>query len=232
MRIRASGEFPAPVRDSTVSREHPVILLLAAIGVVLISGISPTDRGDWLLENLLVAIALPLFVYGRKSVGFSYASLISLFVFLCLHEIGAHYTYSEVPYREWLHTLSGTSTKAIHLEGRNHFDRVVHFAYGLLVMPAVLELFARRAPPRGLWRWLMPLTFVMAHSMTYELVEWAAAAVFGGELGQAYLGTQGDPWDAQKDMALATLGSIAALVLLTALRWTPRNPGTDAGETP
>jgi putative membrane protein len=81
-------------------------------------------------------------------------------------------------------------------------------------MPAVWELFEQRASPQGLWRWLMPLLFLMGHSVIYELIEWLAALRFGGDLGVAYLGTQGDEWDAQKDVALAALGALAGLGLV------------------
>jgi putative membrane protein len=185
------------------------LLLAATVPVLAWSGWSPVDRGDWLLENVLVAIALPLFVFGYRRLRFSTLSYAALFVFFCLHEVGAHYTYSMVPLPRWL----------VPDGGRNHYDRMTHFAYGFFVMPAVFDLFARRAALRGIWRWIVPVTFVMAHSMVYELVEWAAASVFGGDLGQTYLGTQGDEWDAQKDMFLATVGSIAATCLLAAARW-------------
>lgn len=99
--------------------------------------------------------------------------------------------------------LDGSSTG----EACNHFDRVVHFGYGLLVGPAAVELIRCAVDPRGLWRWLLPWTFLCSHSLIYELIEWGAATLFGGDLGVAYLGTQGDVWDAQKDMALAALGA-------------------------
>jgi putative membrane protein len=124
-----------------------------------------------------------------------------------------------VPWREWLAALTGTEAANA---GRNHYDRFVHFAYGLLLMPAAVELVEARMTPRGLWRWLTPLLFIMSHSVIYEMVEWAAAAVFGGDLGAAYLGTQGDEWDAQKDMALATAGAITGLVLLAISGRLPR----------
>jgi len=92
----------------------------------------------------------------------------------------------------------------------------VHFCYGLLILPVAWELFAARASPRGLWRWQMPPLFVMSHSVIYELVEWLAAEVFGGDLGMAYLGTQGDAWDAQKDMALAAVGAFVGTALMAA----------------
>jgi putative membrane protein len=101
---------------------------------------------------------------------------------------------------------------------RNHYDRLVHFLYGALVVVPSLELFIAYAPPRKIWRMLMPVCFVMAHSVVYETIEWLAALMVAPELGQAYLGTQGDAWDAQKDMILATGGAIATILLM---RWSP-----------
>ncbi len=206
----------------------PRLLCFAAVAVVILSGIRPADWQDWLLENALVAVALPLLVFGYRRMPFSDASYVSLLLFLCLHEIGAHYTYSEVPYPRWLDACGLTSLGEMASSGRNHFDRAVHFAYGVLVTPAVVELFAWRAPPRGIWRWILPVTFVMSHSLIYELVEWMAAESFGGDLGQAYLGTQGDVWDAQKDMALASLGSALAVLVLATCRWRPMFIARDA----
>jgi putative membrane protein len=201
------------------SDRYPAGLLAAFVAIFAALAIAPSYRQDWLLENLLVFIAVPLLVANYRRLRFSNFAYTCLFVFFVLHEIGAHYTYSEVPWREWLAMLTGSD---VTLAGRNHYDRFVHFAYGLLLMPAVWELFERRASPRGLWRWLMPLLFLMGHSVIYEMIEWLAALRFGGELGVAYLGTQGDEWDAQKDMALATLGAALGLAII-ALRGTSRS---------
>lgn len=176
--------------------------------------IAPRYRADWLLENLIVFIALPLFIRGAKTRPLSDASYVCLFIFLVLHTVGAHYTYSEVPYDAWIQGLTGHSPGEVLGWDRNHYDRLVHFSYGLLLLPASVELFDRVAPPRGLWRSLLPVLFIMSHSAIYELVEWGAAVSFGGDLGQAYLGTQGDVWDAQKDTALATLGAITAMAVI------------------
>ena len=196
----------------TAADRYPLVLLGAFAVIWTILAIAPWYRQDWLLENLLVFVALPLFVLNYRSLRFSNFAYTCLFVFFVLHSIGAHYTYSEVPWREWLAALGGRDV--IVPEGRNHYDRFVHFAYGLLVLPAAWELIRARMSPRGLWRWLMPLLFMMSHSVIYELVEWLAAEVFGGELGVAYLGTQGDVWDSQKDMALAAFGALLGLALV------------------
>jgi putative membrane protein len=186
-------------------------LLVAFIAIFAALAIAPWYRQDWLLENVLVLVAVPTLVLTYRRLRFSNFAYTCLFVFFVLHEIGAHHTYSEVPWREWLAAVTGSEAVTA---GRNHYDRFVHFTYGLLLMPAAVELVEARMSPRGLWRWLTPLLIIMSHSVIYEMVEWVAAALFGGDLGVAYLGTQGDEWDAQKDMALATAGAITGLVLL------------------
>jgi putative membrane protein len=190
-------------------------LLLAAFCILFVAlGIAPLYRQDWLLENLLVFAAVPLLVVTRHRLRFSNLTYACLFVFFSLHEVGAHYTYSLVPYDQWFHALTGRSLDAMLGFERNHYDRLLHFLYGLLVTPAAVELFARYARYPRVWAALFPVLFISSHSVIYELVEWIAAVVFGGELGQAYLGTQGDIWDAQKDMALALAGSALSVLLL------------------
>ena len=181
----------------------PAVLLGAFLVWFVGWGIAPSFREDWLLENVLVFVAVPALVWAYPRFRFSNPAYVYLFVFFCLHEVGAHYTYSLVPYREWLPALALTE--------RNHYDRLVHFAYGLLVTPALFEVFGAYSPGRAAWRWLLPATSMFGHSVIYEGVEWAAAEIFGGDLGVAYLGTQGDPWDAQKDMLLAALGTTLSL---------------------
>lgn len=193
-----------------------VLGLLAAFAAIWIAlALAPWYREDWLLENLLVFAALPLLAWGHRTLPFTRGTYTCLFVFLVLHEIGAHYTYSEVPYDRAFEALAGTSLNALLGWERNHYDRLIHFLYGLLVTPAAIEILQARATPRGLWRWLLPVCFMMSHSVLYEMIEWLAAEVFGGDLGQAYLGTQGDVWDAQKDSLLATAGSVLAVILCT-----------------
>ncbi|MCF7220345.1 DUF2238 domain-containing protein [Marilutibacter chinensis] len=172
--------------------------------------IAPRYREDWLLENVLVGLALPMLVWGYRHLRLSDRAYTSLFAFFALHAVGAYYTYAEVPYDEWTQALTGHALGDVLGLERNHFDRLVHFLYGLLVAPAAIELLDARAPQSGMWRWLLPVLFMTSHSTLYEVMEWGAAEVFGGDLGQAYLGTQGDEWDAQKDSALALLGTVIA----------------------
>jgi putative membrane protein len=195
----------------------PAFLLAVFVIVVVALGVAPRYRQDWAMENVLVLLALPLLMLGFRRLRLSNASYAALFVFLLLHEVGAHYTYSEVPWDRWFSALSGFSLNHALGVSRNHFDRAIHFSYGLLVTPAVVELAAARTSPRGAWRWIVPISLMTASSALYELFEWGAAVWFGGDLGVAYLGTQGDPWDAQQDMFLALLGSVAAVAVLAAV---------------
>lgn len=190
---------------------YPAALLAAFVAIFVALGVAPRYREDWLLENLLVLVAVPVLIVTRHRLRFSDFAYTCLFLFLSIHEIGAHYTYSEVPYDAWFEAAFGTSLNALLGFERNHFDRLVHFLYGLLITPAAIELFAHYGRYPRVWAALFPLLFIVSHSVIYELVEWGAALLFGGDLGQAYLGMQGDVWDAQKDMALAALGAVIAV---------------------
>lgn len=183
--------------------------LLAILWIAL--AIEPFDRKDWLLENVLVVVAVAALAMTYRSFPLSRISYTLIFLFLCLHTLGAHYTYAQVPYDDWWKSLTGSTFNELVGWERNNFDRVVHFCYGLLLVYPIRELFLRVAGVRGFWGYFLPLDLTMSTSMLYELVEWVIAEVFGGELGMAYLGTQGDVWDAHKDMALASLGALIAM---------------------
>jgi len=195
------------------------LLLLTALLAIefVILAIEPHDRKDWMLENALVVLFVAAMVATYRKLTLSRISYFLIFVFLSLHLIGAHYTYSLVPYDEWFRAVTGSSLNELVGWERNNFDRVLHFLYGLLLAYPVREVFLRVARLRGFWGYLFPLDITMSTSMLYELIEWGAAAVFGGELGQAFLGTQGDIWDAHKDMALASCGALIAMMVTAAL---------------
>jgi putative membrane protein len=187
-----------------------VIWLLLAIG--------PRHRADWALENALVVLAVLVLALTHRRFALSRLSYALVFVFLCFHTVGAHYTYAEVPYDAWATALTGRSLSAALGWQRNNFDRIAHLAYGLLLTYPVREVFVRVTGLRGFWGYFLSMDLTMSSSATYELLEWGAAMVFGGDLGIAYVGAQGDPWDAQKDMALAALGAIVATVATASVR--------------
>lgn len=179
--------------------------------------IDPYDRKDWALENALVLLFLVFLFWSMKRFPFSRISYTLIFIFLGIHEIGSHYTYAEVPYDAWFQATFGTTLNGIVGWERNNFDRIVHFLYGLLLAYPIREIYFRMANAEGFWGYFLPLDFTMSTSMLYELIEWGAAEFFGGELGMAYLGTQGDVWDAHKDMLLASLGALIAMLLTMGL---------------
>ena len=193
---------------------YPLALLSVYAVIWIALAIDPVYRHDWLLENVLVLVAVPLLVWTARRLRFSDFTYTCLFVFFVFHSIGSHYTYSLVPYDAWVENITGMSLDGLLGFERTHFDRLVHFLYGLLVAPAAVEIFAHygRYPPS--WAVLFPTLFMFAHAGIYEIIEWAAALVFGGDLGQAYLGTQGDIWDGQKDMALAFAGTAIMMIAL------------------
>ena len=183
--------------------------LLALLWIAL--AVAPNDRSDWLLENALTLAGVGVLAATYRPLPLSRVSYTLIFVFLCLHTVGAHYTYSLVPYDAWWRSLTGSTLNELLGWKRNNFDRVVHFAYGLMLAYPIRELFLRVAGVRGFWGYFLPLDLTMSTSLLYELIEWGAAVLLGGELGAAYLGTQGDIWDAHKDMALAMFGALLAM---------------------
>ena len=179
--------------------------------------IDPHNRKDWALENALVLLFFVVLFLSVKKMPFSRISYTLFFIFLAIHEIGSHYTYSEVPYDAWFSTAFGTTFNELVGWERNNFDRIVHFLYGLLLAYPIREVYFRVAQADGFWGYFLPLDFAMSTSMLYELVEWGAAEFFGGELSVAYLGTQGDVWDAHKDMLLASIGALIAMLITLGL---------------
>lgn len=150
---------------------YPAGLLAAFCLLAVALAIAPLYRQDWLLENLLVFVALPVLVVTRHRLRFSNLAYSCLFVFFAFHELGAHYTYSLVPYDAWFAGLTGHSLDAMLGFERNHYDRLIHFLYGLLITPAAAELFGHYGRYPRVWAALFPLLFVTSHSVIYELIE-------------------------------------------------------------
>jgi putative membrane protein len=208
-----------------LSHRRFLLILAVLLGIqFVVLAISPHDRKDWLLENALVVIFVGAMFASYRKLTLSRISYFLIFLFLSLHMVGAHYTYSEVPYDAWFAKLTGHGFNELVGWERNNFDRVVHLAYGLLLAYPIREVFLRVVRLKGFWGYLFPLDITMSTSMLYELIEWGAATMFGGDLGQAYLGTQGDIWDAHKDMALASLGALIAMLVTGGLNaWLQRD---------
>lgn len=185
--------------------------LLAGYGALWIAlAIAPSYRSDWLLENLLVFAFWAALVATHRRFAFSNLSWLAIALFLALHAVGAHYTYSETPLGFRMQEVFGWS--------RNHYDRLVHFAFGLLLTYPMREIALRVLRVRPLWGWLLPLLAALSMSCAYELVEAWIAWIVSPELGTAYLGTQGDEWDAQRDMTWAFAGAAVALAATATFR--------------
>src|SRR4051812_16345053 len=177
--------------------------------------IHPRNFQNWVVENVLLVLFVVFLFLTRRRFPLSNVSYTLIAIFLALHTIGAHYSYSEVPYNDWFRAIFG---RPLH-GGRNMFDRLVHCCFGLLLAYPIRELFLRVARVRGFWGYYLPLDVTMSFSMLYELIEWAYAALAGGDAGAAFLGTQGDEWDAQKDMAIASLGALISMTVVAFINW-------------
>jgi putative membrane protein len=162
--------------------------------------IEPVDRRDWLLENLLSLTLVAVLVLTYRRFQFSTTSYYLIALFLTLHAVGAHYTYAEVPFGFWL--------KDVFALSRNPFDRLAHFAYGALLVYPLRELLVRLAGVRGAWASFLAVSGILAQSGFFEIAEAVVATIVSPELGSTYLGTQGDEWDAQKDMTASLAGAL------------------------
>lgn len=164
--------------------------------------INPKYPADWLLENVLIFIFFPFVIWMDKKHNYTLMSIIFLLIFASLHSLGSHYTYSEMEYFNAITQFFGFE--------RNHFDRLVHFLFGLLAFRMLFEMISTgtNTVKTAL---LFTFTMVVSISSIYELLEWLAVIILQPDLGMAFLGTQGDIWDAHKDSALAMLGALINL---------------------
>jgi putative membrane protein len=187
----------------------------------ILLAIHPVDRGDWFLENLLVFVTAAVLVLTYRKFQFSNLSYALFALFLALHAVGAHYTYAKVPAGFWMADLLELN--------RNHFDRVIHFAFGVLLVYPMQDLLKRAAGVRAKWVPWLALAIIIAMSSFFEILEAIIAQIVHPDLGTAYLGTQGDIWDAQKDMVAAILGGILATIAISVRRKTAqlKTPSSD-----
>jgi putative membrane protein len=182
-----------------------VQILAAAYGLVFLwSAVGPEDRATWALENLLVLITVSALIATHRRFQFSNLSCVLIFSFLVLHSVGSHYTYSLAPPGDWMGRWLGGD--------RNHYDRLVHFAFGLLLAYPLREVAQRLLNLRRGWAYAVPLFAVVSFGAGYEIIESWAARVVDPEVGLAFLGSQGDEWDSQKDMSVALYGAVLAFV--------------------
>jgi putative membrane protein len=176
--------------------------------VFLFSALEPSSRAVWFAE-IVPAIGILIAIWALSiRYQFSNTAYVLMFIWLCLHTIGAKYTFAEVPF-DWFNNLIGSE--------RNNFDRVAHFSIGLYAYPIAEYLINKKKISANFASWFA-LFAIMSLAAGYEIIEWWYAAIAGGDEGIAFLGSQGDIWDAQKDMLCDTMGAIVSLFLLTTQR--------------
>jgi putative membrane protein len=187
----------------------PKILFIAYLVLFVMMGIEPYDRLTWYAENIpIVMVVIALVVLYWRGLVFSPVAYLLMSVLLYLHTIGGHYTFERVPF--------GFITNLAGFE-RNHFDRIAHFSVGFYAYAIAEALLLKNAVRSRLVLFLFPIFSIAFVAMGYELIEWWYAAAAGGASGAAFLGSQGDVWDAQKDMLADTLGAIFATTLFFAV---------------
>jgi putative membrane protein len=181
-------------------------LLVAAVIALAVSGIGALDPFTWALE--VAPVVLGIFALAATYQRFRLTNLVYglIFVHALILMLGGHYTYAKVPLGFWMQDAFGFT--------RNHYDRIGHFAQGFVPAMIAREILIRNKVVNGAaWRNFLIVCICLAISALYELIEWQTA-VWTGEAAEAFLGTQGDPWDTQMDMFLAMTGAIVALALL------------------
>ncbi|PKV63607.1 DUF2238 domain-containing protein [Pontibacter ramchanderi] len=182
------------------------------VGFLTYTGLSTPDLLNWLLENSLTLSVLIILAAFYNIFRFTDTSYTLIFLFMMLHVYGSYYQYADNPFGEWM--------KEPFNFQRNHYDRIVHFGFGLLLTYPMYEIARRGFGLNVFLSSVLTLSLVLSLSAVYEIVEWVVADLVydGDEQGMAYLGMQGDIWDAQKDMVLAFLGSVIAVGVAIVLR--------------
>jgi putative membrane protein len=188
-------------------QKRPLIAVFAGIFAAFwaISFAGTTDLVNWWIENLLVILFTTAIVLTFRRFAFSDLSYAFMLLFLVLHVYGAKYAYADNPFGFWIKREFNT----VH----NPYDRIVHTSFGLLMAYPMRELLMRKMKTGGRWSWILPVELVLSLSALFELIEWSIADVFFPAHGANYVGTQGDIWDAQKDMFSATCGAVAAMTV-------------------
>jgi len=204
---------PTSVNRQRIGRariDEPARLLIAGVVCLAISAIAPHDYFTWVLEVFPILLGVPTLIVTYRAFRFTPLVYRLLLVHALILMVGGHYTYAEVPLGFWLRDLFGFT--------RNHYDRIGHFAQGFVPALIAREILLRRSPlVRGKWLFFIVTCICLALSATYEFIEWWTALATG-EAAQAFLGTQGDPWDTQWDMFTALIGALTAQLILARLQ--------------
>lgn len=193
---------PKPFAQNRLLQVLSVVFLIYWVSTL----VGTTNLSNWFMENALVIIFLGILAFTYKKFQFSDTSYIFICIYLLLHIYGAKYTYAENPFGYWL--------KDYFNFNRNHYDRIVHFSFGFMVAYPMRDFFYNKMEFPNWVCWILPIEITLSFSCLYELIEWAVADVFFPEQGIAYLGCQGDIWDAQKDMFMAFCGALIITLIV------------------
>lgn len=210
-------------REVPSRRELLTLLVIYAIGFALLA-VRPYDRWDWAMENFFPLSMLLAAMIAYPYYKFTRLSYYLIFIYLFVQSYGGHYTYALTPPFNWLRD-------EFHLS-RNHYDRVAHFMLGFLMAIPVREILLQYVKTSRRWMAFITASMLLAIGAFYEFIEWWVSLLSSPELGNAFLGTQGDIWDSHWDMLLALVGAICALALfmkwhdrqLGAYRWSKKTP--------
>ena len=186
----------------------PKILLLLYLLLFTLLAIDPYDRATWIAENIPVVIVVSLLIFGYRSFRFSNTAYFLMWVFLCYHTVGGHWTFERVPFAYGNMLLDHLGFEFIFPQGRNNFDRLGHFLVGVFAYPVVEYLLRRGWVSNRLFAFLFALFALGFWAASYEIIEMYYAVLEGGSSGASFLGSQGDIWDAQKDMLLDICGAV------------------------
>ncbi|PID69960.1 hypothetical protein CSB37_04220 [bacterium DOLZORAL124_38_8] len=189
----------------------PPILLVIWLITALWSAINPANWTVWWAEMIPVLLIVFGFAFTYHRFKFSHTAYAFAFVWLIMHTIGAHYTFEFVPF-DWFTNFFGFE--------RNHYDRLAHFAIGFYAVPFAEIILNKKIVQKFTTAFFFAVFFIMSLAAAYEILEWQFAVIFGGDEAQSFLGSQGDYWDAQKDMLADTLGAITSLCLYKIIKKT------------
>jgi len=198
--------------------QYQTLLLAAFMAAASASLIGAPYPREQLLQHGPTCLGLISLVVATRSLVLSSLSFALVIGFLSLHVLGARYIYTYVPYDQWSSSLLGVTLSDLCGFSRNHYDRLVHFAFGALITVPIFEVVSRLARPPLWFAYVLAMSLNMAGSLLYEIGEAVLALLFAPDWAERYLGQQGDLWDAHRDMGFATAGAVIAVLCMEVAR--------------
>jgi len=190
-------------------QNYPILFSVFTLIILIVSFLMTNDRFTWVLEVFPILLGFPVLFFTYKRFPLTKLIYILLIIHFVILSVGAIYTYAKVPLGFWMQDWFGFS--------RNNYDKIGHFAQGFVPALLTREILLRTSPLRpGKWLNFIIVSICLAISAFYELIEWWVSALQGAS-AEDFLGTQGDPWDAQSDMLFALIGAIVALIVFAKL---------------